>query len=152
MYLRVPERLTPGSAAHIGPCPVRIARIRTVGVRFALGFRIAIVELPVNQANVRTLRGRGVEDGSRLVPSSDAAAKGRGCLNSAFPRQYAVLIVGCVICCVPCSDAVCVGRDATPVQLPGRPERNDDILRTAVWTTDGHSDRCLLYTSPSPRD
>ncbi len=137
----IPKRLAPGCPASGRIIPARVARIGAVDVALALRIGVAIVELPVNQAHVRVLCNISVDHGSRLVSSDVAATQGRRGLDSSFPRQDAVLVVGCVIARVPCGDAVGKAYDATTIQLARRSEGNDYVLNGAVRTGDGHSDR-----------
>lgn len=78
-----------------------------------------------------------------LVPPGLTAAKLRRRLHGAFPDQDAVLVVGCVILGISGGDRIGETRRTASVRHAGLTEGNHDILRGAVWTTDGHRNRGL---------
>ena len=54
-------------------------------------------------------------------------------LNCPFPCQNTILIIRGVVGGIACGNTVCERGHTTSVQLAGRTERNNDVLRRSIW-------------------
>jgi hypothetical protein len=141
MPSRVSKRLTPGSATNGSFIPVWVAGVGTICVRVVFGVGIAVMELPIHQADVGVLYHGRVENSSDLISPGHTAAEVRRRLNSAFPGEDAVLVIRCVIAGISCCYVIREACHSASVQRSRLTERNNDVLSGVIRTTDRHSHR-----------